>query len=190
MSSHNRDRAGKDLKAGRLREIAESARFLAAAEGASSAHFHPRDILATVLFVLGDSEVCPPRPCFFGDCDTLAERGDLSVGPCSAIELMAIDRMADRRKQVMMGPRCSPHIAAIIKGMIESDDESKHFGSTLGLSGWMKIAESQGLLAWYDYFQITNDAEDLYCRALLGALPPGRLTQWPHIFLPWWEASR
>lgn len=77
--------------------------------------------------------------------------------------------------------------AAIVKGLIEHNDESMHFGSTLGIKEHIRCAIDQGYIESVgDYLQVTDKGKQLYSKLSMQLLPSGRAVYWdiPETMMP------
>jgi hypothetical protein len=68
------------------------------------------------------------------------------------------------------------HILAIIKGIIEQDDDSFHFGSTLGLASLKNKAKKFGLID--DDGNVTEKGMQVYHDNDIKSYPSGRANYW------------
>lgn len=72
-----------------------------------------------------------------------------------------------------------PHVAAIIKGLVEQHDPFVHFGSLMGYGHHRATAVSLGLITGETHDEQLTDAGRAYYKARnLKYLPPGRASNW------------
>lgn len=72
-----------------------------------------------------------------------------------------------------------PHVAAIIKGLVEQQDPFVHFGSLIGYGHHRATAVSLGLITVETHDEQLTDAGCAYYEARnLKDLPPGRANNW------------
>lgn len=72
-----------------------------------------------------------------------------------------------------------PHVAAIIKGLVEQQDPCAHFGSLMGYGYHRATAVSLGLITGETHHEQLTDAGIAYYEARnLKDLPLGRANNW------------
>jgi hypothetical protein len=67
-------------------------------------------------------------------------------------------------------------IAAILKGLVEHNDSTHHFGSLLGFSEYLNLARFKGVVDRHG--EITEKGKELYDEWNLKALPNTRSVYW------------
>jgi len=73
------------------------------------------------------------------------------------------------------------HVAAIVKGLKEHNDGTRHFGSTMGYKGHLHDAVELGVIT--SQSQLTAKGIEWYERCLVD-LPQGRATYWRDVGTP------
>jgi hypothetical protein len=66
--------------------------------------------------------------------------------------------------------------AAIVKGIIENKDKSRHFGSTASVNYWAMIAIDAGLID--QKFRVTKKGREWYRQLEMNKLKDGRAYFW------------